>query len=195
LKKIGITGGIGSGKSTVSKVFALLNVPIYNADNQAKHLLNNDVDVILKVKKVFGNDIYNNQELDRKKMAAQVFEQPFLLQQLNKIVHPAVFNDFDKWCDSHQQHTYILKEAALIFETILHQKLDAVIMVSSAEELRIERVMKRDSITKEQVLARIKNQMSEDEKLNRADYIIYNDELQMVIPQVVQLHEQFMNTK
>jgi dephospho-CoA kinase len=192
LKKIGITGGIGSGKSTVSKVFALLNVPIYNADNQAKFLLNNDADVIKKVKQVFGNDIYNNQELDRKKMAAQVFEQPFLLQQLNEIVHPAVFNDFDKWCDEHQQHSYILKEAALIFETILHQKLDAVIMVSSPEELRIERVMKRDSITKEQVLARIKNQMSEDEKFKKADYIIYNDELQMVIPQVVQLHEQFM---
>ncbi|MFM2048395.1 MAG: hypothetical protein RI955_943 [Bacteroidota bacterium] len=195
MKKIGITGGIGSGKSTVSKVFALLNVPVYNADNQAKFLLNNDADVIKKVKQVFGNDIYNNQELDRKKMAAQVFEQPFLLQQLNEIVHPAVFNDFDKWCDENQQYPYILKEAALIFETILHQKLDAVIMVSSPEELRIERVMKRDSITKEQVLARIKNQMSEDEKLNRADYIIYNDEQQMVIPQVVQLHEQFMNTK
>ncbi|MEY4876061.1 MAG: hypothetical protein RL708_1210 [Bacteroidota bacterium] len=195
MKKIGITGGIGSGKSTVSKVFALLNVPIYNADNQAKYLLNNDADVIKKVKQVFGNDIYNNQELDRKKMAAQVFEQPFLLQQLNEIVHPAVFNDFDNWCNEHQQEPYVLKEAALIFETILHQKLDAVMMVSSPEELRIERVMKRDSITKEQVLARIKNQMSEEEKLNRADYIIYNDELQLVIPQVVQLHEQFMNTK
>ena len=195
MKKIGITGGIGSGKSTVSKVFALLNVPIYNADNQAKYLLNNDADVIKKVKQVFGNDIYLNQELDRKKMAAQVFEQPFLLQQLNEIVHPAVFNNFDNWCDEHQQHPYILKEAALIFETILHQKLDAVIMVSSPEKLRIERVMKRDSITKEQVLARIKNQMSEDEKLNRADYIIYNDELQLVIPQVVQLHEQFMNVE
>jgi dephospho-CoA kinase len=195
LKKIGITGGIGSGKSTVSKIFALLNVPIYNADNQAKYLLNNDADVIKKVKQIFGNDIYLNQELDRKKLAAQVFEQPFLLQQLNEIVHPAVFIDFDNWCNEHQQEPYVLKEAALIFETILHQKLDAVIIVSSPEKLRIERVMKRDSITKEQVLARIKNQMSEDEKLKRADYIIYNDELQLVIPQVVQLHQQFMNTK
>lgn len=192
MKKIGITGGIGSGKSTVSKVFALLNVPIYNADNRAKYLLNNDADVVLKVKQVFGNDIYLNKELDRKKMAAQVFEQPFLLQQLNEIVHPAVFKDFDKWCDEHQQEPYILKEAALIFETIIHQKLDAVMMVSSPENLRIERVMKRDSITKEQVLARIKNQMSEEEKLNRADYIIYNDELQLVIPQVVQLHQQLI---
>ncbi|MFM2223955.1 MAG: hypothetical protein RJA07_157 [Bacteroidota bacterium] len=195
MKKIGITGGIGSGKSTVSKIFALLNVPIYNADNQAKYLLNNDADVIKKVKQIFGNDIYLNQELDRKKLAAQVFEQPFLLQQLNEIVHPAVFIDFDNWCNEHQQEPYVLKEAALIFETILHQKLDAVIIVSSPEKLRIERVMKRDSITKEQVLARIKNQMSEDEKLKRADYIIYNDELQLVIPQVVQLHQQFMNTK
>ena len=193
MKKIGITGGIGSGKSTVSKVFALLKVPIYNADNRAKYLLNNDADVVLKVKQVFGNDIYLNQELDRKKMAAQVFEQPFLLQQLNKIVHPAVFKDFDNWCNEHQQEPYVLKEAALIFETIIHQKLDAVIMVSSPENLRIERVMKRDSITKEQVLARIKNQMSEEEKLNRADYIIYNDEMQLVIPQVVQLHQQFIN--
>jgi dephospho-CoA kinase len=192
LKKIGITGGIGSGKSTVSKVFALLKVPIYNADNRAKYLLNNDADVVLKVKQVFGNDIYLNQELDRKKMAAQVFEQPFLLQQLNEIVHPAVFKDFDNWCNEHQQEPYVLKEAALIFETIIHQKLDAVIMVSSPENLRIERVMKRDSITKEQVLARIKNQMSEEEKLNRADYIIYNDELQLVIPQVVQLHQQLI---
>ncbi len=192
MKKIGITGGIGSGKSTVSKVFALLKVPIYNADNRAKYLLNNDADVVLKVKQVFGNDIYLNQELDRKKMAAQVFEQPFLLQQLNEIVHPAVFKDFDNWCNEHQQEPYVLKEAALIFETIIHQKLDAVIMVSSPENLRIERVMKRDSITKEQVLARIKNQMSEEEKLNRADYIIYNDELQLVIPQVVQLHQQLI---
>jgi len=195
LKKIGITGGIGSGKSTVSKVFALLKVPIYNADNRAKYLLNNDADVVLKVKQVFGNDIYLNQELDRIKMAAQVFEQPFLLEQLNKIVHPAVFKDFDNWCNEHQQEPYVLKEAALIFETIIHQKLDAVMMVSSPENLRIERVMNRDSINKEQVLARIKNQMSEEEKLNRADYIIYNDELQLVIPQVVQLHQQLINVE
>jgi dephospho-CoA kinase len=192
LKKIGITGGIGSGKSTVSKVFALLNVPIYNADNRAKYLLNNDADVVLKVKQVFGNDIYLNQELDRKKMAAQVFEQPFLLQQLNEIVHPAVFKDFDNWCAAHQQYPYILKEAALIFETIIHQQLDKIIMVSSPENLRIERVMKRDAITKEQVLARIKNQMSEEEKLSKADFVIHNNEMQLVIPQVVQLHEQLM---
>jgi len=195
LKKIGITGGIGSGKSTVSKVFALLKVPIYNADNRAKYLLNNDTEVVLKVKQVFGNDIYLNQELDRIKMAAQFFEQPFLLEQLNKIVHPAVFKDFDNWCNEHQQEPYVLKEAALIFETIIHQKLDAVMMVSSPENLRIERVMNRDSINKEQVLARIKNQMSEEEKLNRADYIIYNDELQLVIPQVVQLHQQLINVE
>jgi dephospho-CoA kinase len=192
MKKIGITGGIGSGKSTVSKLFQLLDVPVYNADDKAKFLMNNDALLIEKIKNIFGNTIYCNHELDRKKMAAQVFEQPFLLQQLNEIVHPAVFADFDNWCNQYQHLPYILKEAALIFETILHQKLDEIIMVSAPENLRIERVMQRDNISHEQVLARIKNQMPEAEKLNRADYIIYNNKEQLIIPQVIKLHQKFI---
>ena len=127
MKKIGITGGIGCGKTTASKVFSLLGVPIYNADERSKTILDSSSVVIEKVKQKFGDDIYESKGINRKKLAAIVFANPELLNELNQIVHPAVFDDFDNWCLLHENEPYILKEAALIFETILHQKLDKII--------------------------------------------------------------------
>ena len=188
MKKIGITGGIGSGKTTVSKFFSLLGVPVYNADERAKYLLNNDINVIKKVKEIFGDEIYFENKIDRKHLSLLVFNQTNLLEKLNSIVHPAVFHDFDNWCLLHENEPYILKEAALIFETILHQKLDKIIVVTAPQELRISRVMQRDDSTKEEVKRRIQNQMSEEEKIERADFVIHNDEIEIIIPQILEIH-------
>ncbi len=189
MKKIGITGGIGCGKTTASKVFSLLGVPIYNADERSKTILDSSSVVIEKVKQKFGDDIYESKGINRKKLAAIVFANPELLNELNQIVHPAVFDDFDNWCLLHENEPYILKEAALIFETILHQKLDKIIVITASEELRLSRVMQRDGSTQEEVRKRIQNQMSEKEKIERADFVIHNDEQQLIIPQILSIHE------
>ncbi len=188
MKKIGITGGIGCGKTTATKVFSLLGVPIYNADERSKTILNSSPSVIEKVKQQFGDDIYETSGINRKKLAAIVFNNPELLIQLNAILHPAVFDDFDNWCLLHHNEPYILKEAALIFETILHQKLEKIIVITAPEKLRINRVMKRDGLTQDEVEKRIQNQMSEKEKVERANFVIYNDEQQLIIPQILKIH-------
>ncbi len=192
MKKIGITGGIGSGKTTVSKIFSVLGVAVYNADERAKYLLNYDVDVIKKVKEIFGDEIYFENKINRKRLSALVFNQTDLLKKLNGIVHPAVFDDFDKWCATQKNQPYILKEAALIFETIIHQRLDKIIVIAAPEKIKIERVMRRDNISAQQVQSRMNSQFSEEEKLQRADFIIYNDEQQLVMPQVLLLHQKLM---
>jgi len=192
MKKIGLTGGIGSGKSTAAKVFEFLQVPVYYADEAAKELMNTDSNLKEQVMAYFGPETYLDGSLQRKVLANKVFGKESEIQKLNAIVHPIVFADFDKWCSERKHLPYIVKEAALIFETILHQKLDKVIHVSAPEELRIARVMLRDACSKEEVLNRIARQMNEEEKLQRADFVLYNDEIHPLLPQVVSLHQQIM---
>jgi dephospho-CoA kinase len=191
--KIGITGSIGSGKSIVCKIFEQLGVPIYNADSRAKILMVSNAEIIEKVKLLFGDESYTETgELNRKHLSDIAFNNKDLLTQLNQIVHPIVFKDFENWLIEKEQlnNKYIIKEAALMFETDSYKKLDKFIVVTASMELRISRTMQRDSILKEQVLSRMNNQMSQEEKLAKADYEIINNEQTSLIEQVFSLHQQ-----
>ena len=187
--KVGITGGIGSGKTTVCKIFETLGIPVYYADLRAKEIMNSDAEVILQVKQLFGEDAYSKSgELNRKFIAEKAFDNKDLLQKLNAIVHPAVFQDTLVWFQSHQDKPYTLYEAAIMFESGSYKFLDKVITVFAPLEDRIERTMKRDKLNKEEVMERINKQMPEEEKMKRADFVIYNDYSQPLIEQVLTIH-------
>ncbi|MEC5146236.1 dephospho-CoA kinase [Chitinophaga sp. 212800010-3] len=190
--KIGITGGIGSGKSTVSKIFELLGVPVYYADDRAKDILISDTELIAQVKQHFGERIYDeNGMLDRKQLGSIVFNDKDKLALLNSLVHPATIRDSDQWA-SRQHSPYVLKEAALLFETESFHHLDRIIGVFAPQPLRVHRVMKRDNVTRNEVLTRIYKQIDETIKMRLSDFVIYNDEQHMVIPQVLALHEKLL---
>lgn len=192
--KIGITGGIGSGKTTVCKIFETFGIPIYYADIRAKELMISDSDVIQQIKKLFGVDAYDeNGHLNRKLIAEKAFHDKNLLQQLNAIVHPAVFQDTLDWYQTHHNKAYTLYEAAILFESGSYKLLDKVITVFAPLEDRIARTMKRDNISRKEVLERIDKQMPEEEKMERADFIIYNDHSQPLIEQVLTIHQQLIS--
>ncbi len=185
--KTGITGGIGSGKTTVCKIFEILGIPVYYADDRAKYLMVNDKDLVKNIVSVFGEKSYlKNGELNRKYIADIAFKNKRKLEELNKAVHPAVKRDFDNWVNE-QKAPYLIKEAALLFETGRYKDLDLNILVSAPLDIRIKRVMLRDNIDKESVLARVNNQMPEEDKMKLADFIIYNDERHFLIQQVLDL--------
>lgn len=186
--KIGLTGGIGSGKSTVAKVFEVLGMPVYYADDAAKKLMNEEGPLKQQIQKIFGATAYRNGQLDRKYVADIVFKKPDKLQLLNALVHPATINDAQKWMQR-QRTSYAIKEAALIFESGAQQKLDYVIGVFAPTPLRIQRTMQRDGITEEEVIARINKQLDENSKMQLCDFVIINDEKQLLIPQVVEVHK------
>lgn len=191
--KIGITGGIGSGKTTVSQVFKLLNVPIYYADEAAKILMVNNIQIIAAIKKHFGKMAYlASGELNRVYIAEVVFNNQQQLQLLNSLVHPAVFEDFKNW--SNQQNTaYIIKEAALLFETNFYKLNDFNILVSAPLPLRIKNLIQRDNTTEKKLMAIIEKQMPELQKQKLANFIIINDEQSFIINQVLALHTHFLN--
>ena len=186
--QVGITGGIGSGKTTVCRVFETLGVPVFYADAEARRLQDEDEEVKAAIKNLFGENIYSSNGLDRKAVAEKVFADALLLKQLNDIVHPATIRAFETWKENYSDKKYILKEAAILFETGLNKSLDKIIVVTAPDELKIERIMNRDSVSREQVISRMKNQMSDSEKISLADFVIVNDEKQAVIPQVMKIH-------
>ena len=192
--KVGITGGIGSGKTTVCKIFESLGVPVYYADDRAKWLTENDPDIVAAIKSLFTDDIFKDGRLDRKKVSSIVFSDKNKLQQLNAIIHPAVFKDAERWQkeQSEKNIPYSLKEAALLFESGSYKELDKIILVSAPLQLRIERVMQRDSTSEEEVLNRINHQMPENEKEKMADFIIKNVELEETKKSVLQLHKKLL---
>ena len=186
--KIGITGGMGSGKSTVAKVFEVLGIPVYYADDAAKKLMNEDAALKEKLIAVFGKEIYQDGILNRTHLSGLVFNNPDKLAQLNSIVHPATIADAESWM--RQQHSpYAIKEAAILFESGANKYVDKVIGVYAPIQLRISRVMQRDIITEEAVTARMNRQMEEEKKMSLCDYVITNDEQKLVIPQVLKIHE------
>lgn len=190
--KIGITGGIGSGKTTVCKVFELLDIPVFYADDVAKTLMVKDVILIQQIKATFGDEAYfADQSLNRKFISDTVFNQPNLLKKLNSFVHPAVFRAFDTWC-LQQKAPYVLKEAALLFESGSYQQNDYNILVSCPLALRIQRVMLRDKLTQEKVMERIAVQLPEETKQSLSNYLIQNNEQEFIITQVLQLHSQLL---
>jgi dephospho-CoA kinase len=190
--KIGITGGIGSGKSTVCRIFELLGIPVYYADAMAKDIMNRDPELKEQVKQHFGADSYDsNGLLNRQRLGNIVFNDQEKLQLLNSLVHPATIRDSEQWA-ARQQAPYVLKEAALLFESEAFHYLDKIIGVSAPQPLRMHRVMQRDKVSRNEVLARMHKQMDEIIKMRLCDYVIYNDEQQMVIPQVLALHEKLL---
>ena len=189
--KIGITGGIGSGKSTVARVFETLGIPVYNADEAAKRLMQEDPELKSQIIKLFGGDAYINGQLNRSFISGLAFSNPEKVKALNALVHPATINDAKSWM-AKQQSPYALKEAALIFESGSEKELDYVIGVFAPEELRIRRVMERDGSTREAIQQRIKNQLDEAGKMKRCHFIIQNGDDQLVIPQVMALHQQLL---
>ena len=191
--QIGITGGIGSGKSLICKIFHQLGAPIYDADSHAKELMTTDGILVSDIKKEFGDLSYHTDGvLNRVFLAANVFNDQKKLDTLNKLVHPRVALDYQKWVHEHQAFRYVIKEAALLFESGSYASLDKIIVVDAPLDLRVKRVLMRDPHrTVEQIKGIVEKQMPEVEKLKRADYIIVNDESQPVIPQVLKLHELF----
>jgi len=189
--RVGLTGGIGSGKTTVAKIFELLKIPVYYADAASKRLYHTDADLMEKMKKHFGEDIYTNEQLNRSKLAALVFNDPEKLDLLNQLVHPPTIRDAKEWMQK-QTAPYIIKEAALLFESGSAEGLDYVIGVSAPAPLRMQRVMDRDHITRNEVQSRLNRQISEEIKMRLCDFIIYNNEEQPVIPQVLDLHHKFL---
>lgn len=191
--KAGITGGIGSGKSTVAAVFALLGVPVYSADDAARQLLNEDPRILEGLKKMFGDKVFDAGGLpDRKKIAAEVFGSREKLEKLNALVHPRVREHFVNWLGTHKNHPYVLKEAAILFESGTYKELDKIITVIAPLDTRIHRVMKRDNTTEEDVRRRMENQMSDEEKLKLSQFIIRNGDNDLVIPQVLAIHEKLV---
>ena len=193
MKKIGITGGIGSGKTTVCKIFESLHIPIYYADDRAKALMTQDAKLVKGIKKILGDAAYfENGTLDRQYIANIVFNKPKKLAKLNALVHPAVAKDGVVWQESHSLVPYTLKEAALLIESGGYKSLDYLITVWAPKELRINRVISRDEMTRAEVLARINKQMPEFEKLKIANFVIINDGKRSLVQQVWQLHHQII---
>jgi len=189
--KVGLTGGIGSGKSTVAQIFEVLGIPVYYADISAKKLMNEDADLRSAITNIFGKQAYANNILDRKYMSSIVFSDPAKLQQLNALVHPATKKDGEAWMQQ-QTSPYAIHEAALIFEAKVAERLDQVIGVSSPIELRIKRAMERDKVSREEVLKRMDQQLDEDVKMSKCDLVLINDDQQLLIPQVLDLHEKLI---
>jgi dephospho-CoA kinase len=190
--KIGLTGGIGSGKSTVAGIFEVLEIPVYYADKAARDLMNRDPEIRAGITMHFGEAAYRNGILDREFLSSQVFSNEEKLRILNAIVHPVTIRDAEDWMQR-QSTPYAVKEAALIFESGGKRYLDYVIGVSAPTERRIERTVKRDHITREEVIRRMNSQMDEDKKMKLCDYLVYNDDIQPVLPQVLELHQKFLN--
>lgn len=194
--RIGITGGIGSGKSTVAKIFAVLGIPVYYADDRAKWLMGNDGVLKNQIKEAFGQESYlENGNLNKQFLAKTVFADPAKVKQINALVHPAVGKDFSEWAAA-QSAPYVLKEAALIFESGSNTALDYVINVSSPIKIRIARVLMRDPHRSEEQLNQIIDQQLPDEQKNElADFVIKNSETKLLIPQVLKIHQKLLDSK
>lgn len=189
--RIGLTGGLGSGKTTVAAIFKVLNVPVYYADEASKRLLTENEQIKEAVIKEFGTESYIAGKPDRQYLADIVFNNEEKRKLLNSILHPATISDANQWMQK-QTAPYVIKEAALIFESGSDQLLDYVIGVKAPLSLRLQRVIQRDASNEKDVMARMNSQMNEEEKLGQCDFIIDNDEQHMVIPQVLSLHHQFL---
>lgn len=188
--KIGLTGGIGSGKSTVAKIFETLGIPVYYADAEAKRLMNSSETLKKVIRQNFGEATYENDQLNRKYLAGIVFNNPEKLELLNALIHPVTINDAEQWMQQ-QSAPYSIKEAALLFESGAAENLDFIVGVYAPQALRIKRVMKRDGLTADEIMKRINRQVNEEMKMKLCDFVITNNEQELLVPQVLKLHQHF----
>jgi dephospho-CoA kinase len=192
--KVGITGNIGSGKTTVCKIFEVLGIPVFYADDEGKKVMIEDDVLIAGIKQAFGTEAYfADGNLNRKHIAGIVFNDKEELLKLNALVHPAVFRAFDKWVINQKNVPYVLKEAALLFESDSYKMCDRSVLITAPLDIRIQRVTQRDGITADEVKSRNDRQFSEEKKLAMANDVIINDDTQLVIPQVIKLHELYLS--
>lgn len=192
MTRVGLTGGIGSGKTTVARVFRSLGIPVFEADAEGRRILSEEPEVIDAVARRFGRDILRDGVVERRALASVVFKEQAALSDLNAIIHPAVRKGFSRWSDE-QEAPYVLMESAIMVDSGSSKLMDRIVLVTAPEELRIERVMARDGVDAAQVKVRMDNQLGEEQRLAVAQYVIHNDDTQLVIPQVLSVHEALLN--
>jgi dephospho-CoA kinase len=191
--KIGVTGGIGSGKSIICKIFNALDIPVFNADIEAKKVLNESETVKSRMKALFGNDIYDPEnKIDRQKLSSIIFNDKIKLLQTNSIIHPVVIDNYNSWLIENSGCSYTIMEAALIFEGGFDKLMDYIITVSAPKNMKILRTMQRDGSTRSDVLKKMNNQSDDKMKITKSDFVIYNINKQLVIPQILKVHDQLL---
>jgi dephospho-CoA kinase len=195
--KLGITGGIGSGKTSVCRVFEVLGIPVFSADSQAQEIMYKDKEIISGIKSITGKNLYKDGILDRAELASIIFNDPTILKKVNSLVHPAVFDHFTKWTLI-QSAPYVIMEAAILFESRASEVVDKIVTVVAPVEQRVKRVILRNKLSEEQVLERMRNQIDDKERIRQSDFIINNSENDMIIPSVLEIHNEiltFLNTQ
>jgi len=189
--KIGVTGGIGSGKTSVCRVFNVLGIPIFSADAEARRIMDSDPIVMEQVRKIAGKDVYSQGILDRTGLASIIFNDEKRLSKINNLVHPVIFDNFRKWAEE-SSAPYVIMEAAILFESNASFVVDKIITVIAPLEERIERVTRRNMLDRDQVLERIKNQMDDQFKIKHSEWVINNSENEMIIPAILKIHEEII---
>lgn len=189
--KLGVTGGIGSGKTSVCKVFTVLGIPVFSTDRIAREIMDGDEFIISQINSIAGRDLYINGSLDRMALASLIFNNNNLLDKVNSLVHPVVFDHFSRWA-MNQTSPYIIMEAAILFESGASKLVDKIATIVAPEEERLSRVTQRSKLSRHQVLERMMNQMSDDARIKLSDYVIYNSENDMIIPAILAIHDDIL---
>lgn len=189
--RLGITGGIGSGKTSVCRVFGVLGIPVFSADRVANEIMENDEKIIRGINSIAGSDLYVSGKLDRMALASLIFNNKEMLFKVDSLVHPAVFDQFSRWVPS-QNAVYVIMEAAIMFESGASKLVDKIVTVAAPVEQRIERIIERNKLTREQIAERINNQMDDAERMRLSDYVINNSENDMIIPAILRIHDEIL---
>ncbi len=189
--KLGITGGIGSGKTSVCRVFNVLGIPVFSADPEAREIMDNDINIKNEINTIVGKDIYPEGRLDRMELASLIFNNKKLLEKVNSLVHPVVFDNFIRWTEK-QTAPYVIMEAAILLESGGYKLVDRVATIVAPVEERISRVTQRNMLNRDQVMERIKNQMTDEERIRMSDYVIYNSENDMIIPAILDINKDLL---
>ncbi len=189
--KLGVTGGIGSGKTSVCRVFGVLGIPVFSADEVAREVMDIDTGIILRINTIAGKNLYAGGSLDRAELARLIFNNNRLLERVNSLVHPVVFARFREW-EKKQETPYVIMEAAILFESGASKIVDRILTMVAPIEERVDRVIHRSNLTREQVIERMRNQMDDSERIKNADYVIHNSENDMIIPAVLKIHEEIL---
>ena len=190
-RRLGVTGGIGSGKTTVCRIFRVLGVPVFVADNVARDLMSSDDEIRTQLNRIAGKDLYLSGSLDRKELARLIFNRPDLLRKVNETVHPSVLRQFDNWATA-AESPYVIMESAILFEAGADSLVDRVATISAPVEERIARVMGRNDLSREEVIGRINNQLEDEEREEQSYYIINNSDNEMIIPEILKIHEDML---